>query len=460
MADPDSLREPSSGQLVTLRPAGPPAVHEPPRPHPLAVGPGLLHEPALLVPVEPASEPYPVSRAKVTPPPLREATLSRDRLLDWLDGHVHRRCITVVAETGFGKTTLLTDFTRRSAARCLWYRLDRGDADPISFANYVVAAAREVLPSFGTHTLALLRDMFGTRPSNDLVISTLIAELAALGDRSTLFILDDYHVVDEDPRARALIARLLAEAPDRMSFALLSRRPPRLPLGRLVARGEAAHLGSDDLRFSDDETERLFRDVYHQPLEPEVLRQVEARTEGWAAGLQLLHSSIRGRSPHDVRAFVRSISGAEGPLYDYLAEEVMAELPPDVQRFLTCTSILDDVTLEFAAAIFAEDDPAPRPGDRRGLGGGRASGGPHGAALRAQHEPAVPPAHARVPRAPAGVARDTGRAAGDAPAGRPGGGGHGLADLLPPLHSGGAPRRRASRAERERGEGAGIGAVG
>ncbi len=304
-------------------------------------------------------EPYPVSRAKVTPPPLRDATLSRDRLLDWLERHAHRRCITVAAETGFGKTTLLTDFSRRAPMPCLWYRLDPGDCDPVSFVNYVVAAVREIEPGFGARTLGLLSDVLTAQPTTDLVVSTLVAELSALGDRSTMLILDDYHVIDDDPRARALVTRLLADAPDRMSFVLLSRRPPKLALGRLVAQGEAPRLGADDLRFSTDETERLFRDIYHQPLETEVLRQVEERTEGWAAGLQLLHSSIRGRSPRDVRAFVRRISGAEGDLYDYLAEEVMNELAPEIQRFLTYTSILDDVRIELATAIFAADDPPP-----------------------------------------------------------------------------------------------------
>jgi DNA-binding SARP family transcriptional activator len=368
MVDRDALLEPPSGTLIPLRHAGrglrPAETSGQPA---IAVGPGRWGgDPTWRPAAERTVDQYPVSRAKVTPPPLRETTLSRDRLLDWLGGHAHRRCVTVVAETGFGKTTLLADFTRRTPARCLWYRLDTGDRDPISFANYLVAAGREAVPSFGVHTLALLREMLTSRPSTELILSTLIAEMTALGDRSTILVLDDYHVVDEDPRARALMTRLLAEAPDRMSFVLLSRRPPRLALGRLVARGEAPHLDADDLRFSADETERLFRDVYRQPLEPEVLRKVEVRTEGWAAGLQLLHSSIRGRSPRDVRSFVEAISGAEGPLYDYLAEEVLADFEPEIQRFLTNCSILDDVTVELAQAIFATDDPPVSAGTIRG----------------------------------------------------------------------------------------------
>ncbi len=299
----------------------------------------------------------PVSRTKVTPAPVGEAVLARDRLLDWLHRQVHRRIVTVVAETGYGKTTLLADFTRRTAVRCLWYRLDGSDRDWITFVHYVVAAVREALPAFGSATLALFRDD-PPDPSPDLVVSTLLAELAEIADQTTVLVLDDWQVVDDEPAIRSVMTRLVAGAPDRMSFVVLSRRPPRLSLGRLAAQGEASELTRDDLRFSPDETERLLRDSLHAPLEPEVVAQIEAKTEGWAASLQMLRSSLRGRSPADVRAFVRALSGAEGRLYDYLAEEVMADLPPDVQRFLTLTSILDTVSPHLAAAIYgAEPEP-------------------------------------------------------------------------------------------------------
>ncbi len=177
MADRDARRELPSASAVAPRPAtqGEPVTPRRAAGLPVGVGPG--REPGPPSTVERSGDQYPVSRAKVMPPPLREATLSRDRLLDWLERHAHRRCITIAAETGFGKTTLMTDFSRRAAIPCLWYRLDTGDRDPISFVNYMVAAVRELEPSFGVLTMALLRDMLTTRPSTDLIVSTLMAEL-------------------------------------------------------------------------------------------------------------------------------------------------------------------------------------------------------------------------------------------------------------------------------------------
>ena len=65
---------------------------------------------------------YPIQVAKVQPPALRDETLARPRLLDWLAAKLHHRVILLIADAGFGKTTLLADFSRRTRVRTLWYR--------------------------------------------------------------------------------------------------------------------------------------------------------------------------------------------------------------------------------------------------------------------------------------------------------------------------------------------------
>ena len=86
---------------------------------------------------------YPIQPAKVQRPTLRDETLARDRLLDWLAAKIHHRVILVLADAGYGKTTLLADFSRRTRLRTLWYRLDEDDRDWISFLSHLVAAGRE-----------------------------------------------------------------------------------------------------------------------------------------------------------------------------------------------------------------------------------------------------------------------------------------------------------------------------
>jgi DNA-binding SARP family transcriptional activator len=313
----------------------------------VAVGPGRPDE-ASPVPSQ-APQEYPVQRSKVQRPPLRDETLARDRLLGWLAAKSSHRVILVSADAGYGKTTLLADFARRTRLRVLWYRIDEEDADWVAVLNYLVAAGREVEPTFGTRTLAMLRDLGSVEVGRDDIVESLVQDVAALGSAPTLFILDDFHHLDRVPDLRAIVRELVHRAPERLTFVFSSRQRPTLGLARLRAAGEVVELTTEDLRFNEDETERLFRESYGRPLEPDVLTELRHRTEGWAASLQLTQTALRDRTGSDVRHFVQRLTGAWDGLYDYLAEEVVGDLDVDTQRFLMRTSILGVVAVELAS---------------------------------------------------------------------------------------------------------------
>jgi LuxR family maltose regulon positive regulatory protein len=300
----------------------------------------------------------PVIRSKIQPPPLRASTLSRQRLLERLRDSTSSRLTLLVAEAGYGKTTLLADFAAHSSAPCLWYRLDSSDCDVITWTNHLVAAAREIDPDFGQKTLELLSQVATGGPPTSVFMASLIAELADLGGGPMVLVLDDFHAVDESQEAIGLMSRLLRDAPPWLHFVVSSRRQPRLETGRLAAMGELAELSTDDLRFSRDEIQKLFADGYGLPLEADVLTEVDGRTKGWAASLQLFHGSVRGRPSSAVRALARSLSGSEGPIYDFLAEEVLANLSDEMQGFLVRASLLDRITPELVVALLGNKTPA------------------------------------------------------------------------------------------------------
>ena len=85
--------------------------------------------PARSAPLDEEPRGFPIQPSKIQPPALRSETLERPRLLDWLRSHIHRKVVLVLADAGFGKTTLLADFSRRTRRRILWYRLERSDHD-------------------------------------------------------------------------------------------------------------------------------------------------------------------------------------------------------------------------------------------------------------------------------------------------------------------------------------------
>ncbi len=292
---------------------------------------------------------FPLRPGKIQRPLLPPETLRRDRLFTWLETRASRRVLYVVAEAGFGKTTLVADFLRRSRVRTFWYRLDEGDTDGLVFLRYLVASCQAVDPRLLQRCASLLSETSVEPTREETVLRTLLTEIDCLGDVPSAIVLDDFHLAEDVPEIRAVVERLIARAPAKLTVILASRRTPNLAAAALRARGELAELGREELRFDETETGRLFRESYRQPLEPDVLHDLQARTEGWAASLQLVRTAVDGRSTAQVRAFVQSLTGAEGDLYDYLAEEVVGELKADLRGFLIRIALLAEIDADIAA---------------------------------------------------------------------------------------------------------------
>ena len=94
-------------------------------------------------------------------------------------------------------------------------------------------------------------------------------------------------------------------------------------------------------------------------LPPESIATLEARTEGWIAGLQLAALSMEGRRAQGatgMAAFVESFAGSHRFVLDYLVEEVLHQQPAAMQRFLLRTSILERLCGPLCDAVVR--DPA------------------------------------------------------------------------------------------------------
>lgn len=355
MTDQPTLRLVDSRQSASVSFAPPDPVTLGPRGRtptraPIAVGPGRA---VTAGPNRVRAEPrggvtYPIQPGKIQAPALRDETLARTRLLDWLDVKIHSRVVFVIADSGYGKTTLLADFSRRTRLRTIWYRLDEEDRDWVGFLAHLVAAGREFDAEFAPRTAAILRSLEPGGPTREDAIETFLEELPTIAADGAALILDDFHVADESPDIRQIAREIVVRGPERLSVVFASRRAPSVPVAKLRTLGELAELGISDLRFSDSEMEQLFRETYRRPLDPDVLSDLAKRTEGWAASLTLVQAALRERTPAETRSFVRGLSGARDELHDYLAEEVVGDLPVVQQQFLMRTSILQRVTPELA----------------------------------------------------------------------------------------------------------------
>jgi LuxR family maltose regulon positive regulatory protein len=163
--------------------------------------------------------------------------------------------VIVSAPAGFGKTTLLSEWTRISQPqiRTAWVSLDDGDNDPTRFWAYVIAALQGIQPDVGTEVLAAFRSP--QLPPAEAVLPALINELAAM-PHSFALVLDDYHVIETET-IHAGISFLIDHIPPKMHLVMAARADPDLPLARFRGRGVMLKVGPEDLRFTLDETAAL-----------------------------------------------------------------------------------------------------------------------------------------------------------------------------------------------------------
>jgi ATP/maltotriose-dependent transcriptional regulator MalT len=271
----------------------------------------------------------------------------RPRLLARLAQGIARGLTVVCTPAGFGKTTLLADWVRRSRRPVAWLSLDAGDNDPARFWRYVAAALERVRPGVRAPVAALLRGP--QSPPLEAVATAVINRLAALpGEGEVTLVLDDYHLI-EAPSAHGSVRFLLERLPPGLRLVLASRADPPLPLARLRARGQLAELRAGDLRFTLAETAAFLREATGLELPVASVAALQERTEGWAVGVQLAALSLRGRS--DPAGFVETFAGSHRYVLDYLTQEVLARQPEPVMGFLLETSVLERLSGPLCDAV-------------------------------------------------------------------------------------------------------------
>ncbi len=277
----------------------------------------------------------------------RSKIVPRPHLIEKLNAGISadRKLTLISAPAGFGKTTLLSEWGASCGRPVAWFSLDEGDNDSVRFLTYLVAAIQTIRPNVGEGVLRLLQSP--QPPPPESILTALLNEITTIPDNFIL-ILDDYHLVDAKAIDNALTF-LLEHQPPQMHLVITTREDPNLPLARLRVRGQLTELRAVDLRFTPSEAAEFLNQVMSLNLTAENISALEARTEGWVAGLQLAALSLQGHQ--DVPGFIQAFAGDHRYIVDYLVEEVLQRQSESVRSFLLQTAILDRLNGSLCEAV-------------------------------------------------------------------------------------------------------------
>jgi LuxR family maltose regulon positive regulatory protein len=158
--------------------------------------------------------------ARLRPPPTRSGIIPRTALVDRMLTHDVGQVVALVAPPGYGKTTVLAQWSARQGRNVAWVSADKTDNDPsVLLADTAVALCRaELLDP------AILDSLKSPAHS---IRASLARFAPALGSISTSFtsILDQVEAVD-NPESLDMIGELAVWLPAGSQLAVATRTQP------------------------------------------------------------------------------------------------------------------------------------------------------------------------------------------------------------------------------------------
>jgi LuxR family maltose regulon positive regulatory protein len=281
--------------------------------------------------------PPPPARTKFAPPRVRDDAIARERLLaDVRESVMSRRVTLISAAAGFGKTTLLSQLAKSPGIRIAWVSIEDQDN-----------AAQEFMGSL----CAAIGIEAATTPA------AIVNALCDAGDERVVIVLDDLHrVIDE--AALAALAQLVERLPHHVGVVLASRTVPALPLARLRASGELAEFRPQEMRFSGEEARAFFDRRLRVPAACADLERLVAESEGWPAALAMMAEALNmGDSAAGVADRAHH-AGSRRLVFEFLAQEVLDALPPELRDFALRCSVLPDLSPALCAELSGRADAA------------------------------------------------------------------------------------------------------
>jgi len=270
--------------------------------------------------------------------------IERPELLARIGALAKTRLLLLIAPPGFGKTILLTQWADsvQSPVIVLSRRvLDESDAKPRSFLMNMAASLHHA-------GVECLLECDCEQADEDKLLGGINRALAA-EKRQVHIVLDDYHRASS-PVLDKLLQRLVQTLPVSARIILASRTWPDIGIGKFLASGLAEEISADNLRFSNEHSQRILgSEVSGAGLEALV-----TQLEGWPIALALTRLAL-AHKPDSFCAPKHLVSRGTH-LSAYFAAELISHLTIEQVDFLLETSILERFDIALADTVRGRAD--------------------------------------------------------------------------------------------------------
>ena len=270
---------------------------------------------------------------KVNVPYSATETIKRPRLFSSLQHNQNKRATIVRAPAGYGKTTLLLQWLTTLNEPIAWFAIEHTDSDPIRFFTYVSQAVANAWQSnVDVEISPLLQSQDETK--YDFLIDYLLQELN-IQSKPLHLVFDDYHLIDHQ-QIHSMLTKLINQLPPHIHVYFLTRTAVSLPVAKWRMKQWVHEIGTEQLRFTAHEAKYFFTLKESNTPDELQLEQILHKTEGWIAGLLLMQLSTE-------KGWLNEENEQKPFITEFLWEEIICNLPQDIQVFLLQTSLLREL---------------------------------------------------------------------------------------------------------------------
>ena len=267
----------------------------------------------------------------------------RDRILNILFGNMKKNFIFLHSAAGYGKTTILNQLSAHSENPVYCMTLD---SDIAHFEEFFCLFCEFLTASF--HPMSK-GPQYGAIADKDpdLAVHASIIQSVLKGTTPAIVCIDNIHRIQNE-KILALLDSVVQLSEPQHSFVFTSRQSLPDILSKQVLYGDGICLGTEILRFTDEESIQFFKDniAPNDFSEPQI-KQLVQRCEGWPAALNYFLLKLNQHAYGD--GSLRP--DEDNLLFYYIKYEVFDPLNQEIKDFLLGTGFLESFSSKLCSYV-------------------------------------------------------------------------------------------------------------
>ena len=275
-------------------------------------------------------------------PPACSHLVGRERLLAEMAGPDSNRITVVIADAGYGKTTLMSQAFDLSGDNAIWYQFDELDRDVSVFMNHLAVAISRIFPKEGKSLQAIISGADSMEEAKDGWISSLANSFDSNSGKRLFLFLDDFHVINDNMEVIELIRFMTAHLSEKCRLIIGARKKPNISLGRLRAQRQILDLDTTDLTFTLSESRELFDELCPVELGDETIQSWHRVTEGWPIAM-VMAAAVIDENSRETDEVLSSLMLSSGSISEFLVEEIWKSMGENMKQMLMEASLLYEV---------------------------------------------------------------------------------------------------------------------